>query len=858
MNGPERSAARPYRILVQGNHVADQLAHGIRLVAALAGPDEIFVRHVRRLGPDDPIEISVAPDLVAFARGCDAFVEQIEPGSSGAIADLVPAGAVRIRFPAARLPFLWPVATEPHPLNRSRPPHLPSGIYGRIAGDAMLNALLLRGVPRQAALDEFMKLDPVRQGKADEVFARAHARALAIEAGCDIRLVDFIEARFAAQPLFRTAEQPAWPLLEHLSRLVLAALPIGLPAVAIDVGLRRYQASGAAEQWQVPIHPAVAAHFGLRWHRPELRFRWDVEGWFTHREFLGRYIAFRFDEDLHRGRWHSQAPGGDPVEGERLLRCGLARDPGNAAVAFWMGLNLARRQRFDEALAFSDVAVSHDEGGLDHRAVANHAQILAKLGRVEPAILAWQRAIELFPGFGPYHFQVASLIRRRADPAGAATSFKLAAAFDPYVGRHHLAVAKHGGLPEAAREPHYRQALALDPVDGHSLAGYADALDRWGRRAEALEFARSIPAAARPGASDLAVYARVAANAGLPEEAVRALEARVALAPCDAAAQFDLAKARAALGRFDEALPAIEAAAATGLGRDPQALDLKADILAGLGRCRDAIEALREAVAVGGQEPLRMLALGSSHLRSGDPAAALPYLEKSAALAPHGMRQRLELARCLAALGRAADALPHCATVIAAEPGNGEARYLHALALLGAGRRARALDEAREAARLRPDHIDGHRLRGRLALMEGELAESEQAYRRALGLDESAARVWCQLGRVLHRAGRVAEALDATERAVALGPGEAEFQARAGTLLALLGRIGPAERALRRAAELAPGEAVHAYRLSEFYERTGRLSDSVAEAARAASLAPDNAGLALRPDRLRQFLVAQG
>lgn len=127
--------------------------------------------------------------------------------------------------------------------------------------------------------------------------------------------------------------------------------------------------------------------------------------------------------------------------------------------------------------------------------------------------------------------------------------------------------------------------------------------------------------------------------------------------------------------------------------------------------------------------------LGVTALMQNKPAAALPLLERAAALAPdHGLGQ-LNLGLALSRLGREAEALVH---------------YDRAVVL-------------------KPDFAEGHANRGLTLKNLQRFEDALIAYDRALALKPEFAEVWSHRGVVLGHLNRHAEAMTHYDRALALG-----------------------------------------------------------------------------------------
>jgi Flp pilus assembly protein TadD len=107
-------------------------------------------------------------------------------------------------------------------------------------------------------------------------------------------------------------------------------------------------------------------------------------------------------------------------------------------------------------------------------------------------------------------------------------------------------------------------------------------------------------------------------------------------------------------------------------------------------------------------------------LRGRDFAAALPLLERMLGERPDDVGTRINVAGCLARLGRAADGLPHIAHAASLMPGDATIRFNHANVLRSLGRHAEARTEVEEALHVDPRLTAALSLRAELAAAEGD------------------------------------------------------------------------------------------------------------------------------------------
>lgn len=197
----------------------------------------------------------------------------------------------------------------------------------------------------------------------------------------------------------------------------------------------------------------------------------------------------------------------------------------------------------------------------------------------------------------------------------------------------------------AAAETAYRQLLEGTPglLDAHR--GLAEALVALGRTAEAAE--------------RLATVGDGLVAAGRPADAVAWLERAAHLRPEAATLHARLGRALALAQRSAAAAPVLERAVALG-DRDPSTRLYLAAARWEAGDPDAAEPLLRELAESEGKATEAVTAahrLGRLLAWRGDPAAALPWLERAAAARPTAPDVLLDRARALAAVGRDAEAI---------------------------------------------------------------------------------------------------------------------------------------------------------------------------------------------------------
>jgi tetratricopeptide (TPR) repeat protein len=495
------------KILVSGTCQAALVHRAIVAAGAICGTG-IDCRVVGNRSYRPETVTAASDELIDFVKSCDIFIQQIDHRRSESFDGIVPNAALKVTLPVVGMNWLWPFATQAHPENRFHPPYLPWGAFPAEHGDALLNRLLRDYQDPDAALAAFGHLDPAAHTDLDRLFELTRARVLSIEEETDLRLWHTIEDNFRRKRLFWDKGHPSWELLGPVCREILRRLPLDLDASRLDAIIGRIGATRPFARMQAPIHPRVAEHFALAWHRPGMRYQQGVAGWFTHAEHVRRYA--RFDVDLEAYRAVRMTDAGDALPlAERLLRGAMARAPDNHELDYALAANLWKQKRPVEALAHA-VRAAHDlNTATDGRVHRLRCAIAWHLGWHEEAVLAAQDAIRFAPYPAPHYHSLGRSLGRLGRDEEALAALRRAVAADGYVAAYHLDLGhqlEHMDRSEEAAAA-FADAVACDGKSPACLAAAARQFLVVGRVEPAFDYARRW-SAAQPGdaaAHELAV-----------------------------------------------------------------------------------------------------------------------------------------------------------------------------------------------------------------------------------------------------------------------------------------------------------------------------------------------------------------
>ncbi len=218
---------------------------------------------------------------------CSLFLYQhLGPGwgelSSAALLARLNSAAARLAIPNMFFKGCWPLWTSDPAFNYS---------------DMLLDTLLQRGLSGEEILHLFLRTDPARYFDLDALAEASLTRERAKEACSDITYVDAILARWQEEQLFFTVNHPRKTLLRLAADGICTALGLGpLPDAAADA------VPEALDEFELPVHPAVARRFSLAWAGPDRL--WNVYGRkMAFAEYAALYVACKLQGETDFIGW---------------------------------------------------------------------------------------------------------------------------------------------------------------------------------------------------------------------------------------------------------------------------------------------------------------------------------------------------------------------------------------------------------------------------------------------------------------------------------------------------------------------------------------------------------------------------
>jgi len=777
------------RIVMIGNCQVQALLGLYKRFAKLShGQTVIYIRSYEDISPSDRQVIASA----------DVVIEQVQDfRPKGDIAGIT-TKAERIGVPVVNCGFLWPFAGQPHPHNPRRP-YREGGPYGSESSDAYLNRLIKKGIDPDTALASYRDLDVNGMVSLDRLLEVSLDRQRARDELTGFEIAPVIETYFRIEQVFLTPYHPNVRVAVALAAQFFAKLGVD---PADTARMQRAVRITPFPKEELPVHPAVARHFGLQWAGEERTYRFLHEGYFSFAEFVPRYMACAWNETLDEGI--EAARTGDLPRAHDLLVAALADSPNSGQGHSTLAHVLERSGRQKEALPVSRRAVALEPYDAGFR--LQLALLLFQFGDAHEA----EREMRLAAALEPFDPHFPGMLANRLSRDGVVEEAAVVAwhglVCSPYAPNLHMelghARSKLGDGNGAADS--YQRALLFDPENFGARLALADTLERTGRTADALGAVRAA-LKLRPGDPALRLrLARLLEATGQPDAGTTwrdLLEAEYSTPEPLARLVHELQQA----GR----LPEAEAAARRASQMFPAVASFRRDLAHMLER-RGAVE------------------------------EALQEVEQACAIVGDDVNLQIRRGDLLARLGRVEESEAAFRAAIACAPENAHAHGQLGHILSVQKRHDEAIEMRQEAIRLDPTNIFRRAQLGHTLMSAGRFDAAEREIRATIAGKPEAAAFHIDLSHVLDRAGKLDEAIDAAQRGVALEPRNARFHAHYAGLLDRARAYDDAEAAYRAAIANGLREAHYHLQLSRLVARRGDIAEARQLAEEALRIDPNN------------------
>lgn len=473
---------------------------------------------------------------------------------------------------------------------------------------------------------------------------------------------------------------------------------------------------------------------------------------------------------------------------------------------------------------------------------------LAALHRCPEARVAYATAMQLAPRDPGAHLGLATCLARAGDFPAVQAQLDAALQLDPR--DFNVRTARGRWAVEQRRWPEARDEFAsavliADGGDDRELqatarAALGETQLLLGDSAAAQQQLQRLEKFAPTRVPTLLLKARIELQLSHFKGAVAALDQLLSRYPNTAQAQLLMGVALAADGQFQRAehfLAATLAAAPDNL----TARKLLAEVQLREHHAQDALQTATAPTLA--TDPDLLSVAGRASLLTGDPQAAIKYLERDLTSQPNVRNRSLDLAAAYLAADRAADAL---ALLTGSEVPDGLANRREALlllALIAGGTPDRVRSEARAFATAHPADATALAISaGALAALH-ETAAARELLGQATAREPRAPQLWSQLGYLEIDAGDYPSAERALAQALQLDAHNPAALVGKAQLALIAGRRDTAIELLEQARAAAPGAVLPRAALARLYLAQQEPQRAAQPLAEARALAPADSGL---------------
>lgn len=256
----------------------------------------------RFIAPYEPITIdyvnayeNISPDSYARLARAQTVVAQAGAQPPRLSHDHIPAGIPVHKVPVVSGAFFWPYHGVQHPLN---PPMGENPPYTPEYNDRFLAEQIRAGTQPAAALAAYHVHDAATAGRIGRLYDLTLERQKQLDTETGYASADIIEAHIQSEQLFQSAYHFSGRIARHIAALLFTRMGFD---EKYSRRITQHLREGPFIPRFVPVHPAIARHFGMRWVTPETRYPFLFEGAFTFDEYVLRFMQVRWSQALQDG-----------------------------------------------------------------------------------------------------------------------------------------------------------------------------------------------------------------------------------------------------------------------------------------------------------------------------------------------------------------------------------------------------------------------------------------------------------------------------------------------------------------------------------------------------------------------------
>jgi tetratricopeptide (TPR) repeat protein len=238
----------------------------------------------------------VTSSSYAVLRNADVVVLQQGPRAPIIDRQHIPHGIPVHLVPSVNGSFLWPFQGIKHPLEPieryGNPP------YPDDYNDQFLAKLILQRVSPQEALNSYKALDVAAHTRVHRIYAHILRVQRSLDALCEFDTAGIIERYLPDEQLFQAPYHFSGRLARHLSATLSRRLVFPEPYAR---RMEDYLTDAPFLARFLPVHPSIAAHFGMRWVTDETRYPFLFEGGYSFDEYVLRFMEAKWSPSLQEG-----------------------------------------------------------------------------------------------------------------------------------------------------------------------------------------------------------------------------------------------------------------------------------------------------------------------------------------------------------------------------------------------------------------------------------------------------------------------------------------------------------------------------------------------------------------------------
>lgn len=235
---------------------------------------------------------------------------------------------------------------------------------------------------------------------------------------------------------------------------------------------------------------------------------------------------------------------GQLQKAEDICKTLLEDHPLSAPALHAAGLVAYMKRDYETTITHISQAVQIDENNCQY--FSNLGEACRRVGKLEEALDAFDKAIVLKPDFLKGHLGAGNTLRDMGKNKEAVSKFRLALAINPNFAEayHYLGVTfiEQANLDDAV--PVLRKAVALRPAYGEAQLTLASALEQSGKSTEALAIYQSILERDPDNVPVLNNVGNILKNLGRMDEAIEQYEKALEIDPDHAPAYYNLSRSQ--------------------------------------------------------------------------------------------------------------------------------------------------------------------------------------------------------------------------------------------------------------------------------------------------------------------------